>query len=544
MTRLVSLLVVAAIIGMAAVAIVPGPVHAMTGSGTAEDPYMIYDVTDLQDMEDDLDAYYELANDIDASATSGWNGGAGFDPIGTWTDPGDTEFSGELDGNGYTISDLYINRSGTRYVGLFGALDGASVANLTIKDADITGSRDVGILAGIAYSDLEYVIIKEGEVVAVYGSNTNLGGLYGSGTSTVWRCAVDGTTVDGAGAYVGGFIGQAGGANIQECYSTGTLVPYSGYQRGGFIGWIYIAATIRNCYSRMSTGYGGLIGYNWYTSTVVDNCYSTGEVAVGGGGLIGKKEQGITCTDSFWDTQTSGTSTSAGGTGKTTAQMKTQSTFTDAGWDFDTIWGIGGCVNDGYPYLLWWYDPPDMIDDIYQVVWFQPNDIIVGTTLPNRAEEEDGIITWGANPAGIDMSLGDFVPEETYDFEPLIPSGSDIIEPEPETLTGDVDTSRLENNPLHPLVRILVSGSDGRLTDRLVWLAIGWFILIACMLIVHLGYASQQEGGEPQHFILTTLTGLSLAILFYVIGIFPLWPVILLAFGFIGSIVYERMPVL
>jgi hypothetical protein len=54
----------------------------MTGSGTVGDPYIIYDVTDLQAMINNLAAYYELANDIDASATSGWNGGLGFEPVG------------------------------------------------------------------------------------------------------------------------------------------------------------------------------------------------------------------------------------------------------------------------------------------------------------------------------------------------------------------------------------------------------------------------------------------------------------------------------
>ena len=48
----------------------------MTGSGTQADPYIIHNVSDLQAVENDLDAYYELANDIDASATSGWNAGA------------------------------------------------------------------------------------------------------------------------------------------------------------------------------------------------------------------------------------------------------------------------------------------------------------------------------------------------------------------------------------------------------------------------------------------------------------------------------------
>ena len=52
---------------------------------------------------------------------------------------------------------------------------------------------------------------------------------------------------------------------------------------------------------------------------------------------------------SFWDIQTSGQTTSAGGTGMTTAQMKTLSTFTSAGWDFVSVWGLA--ENQTYPYL-------------------------------------------------------------------------------------------------------------------------------------------------------------------------------------------------
>jgi hypothetical protein len=45
-------------------------------------------------------------------------------------------------------------------------------------------------------------------------------------------------------------------------------------------------------------------------------------------------------TDCFWDKETSGQTTSAGGTGKTTAQMKTLSTFTEASWDFASVWAM------------------------------------------------------------------------------------------------------------------------------------------------------------------------------------------------------------
>jgi hypothetical protein len=67
------------------------------------------------------------------------------------------------------------------------------------------------------------------------------------------------------------------------------------------------------------------------------------------GGLVGINVGQV--TGSFWDTQTSGLSTSAGGTGKTTAEMQMISTFTSAGWDFWNIWDI--CEGTNYPRLVW-----------------------------------------------------------------------------------------------------------------------------------------------------------------------------------------------
>jgi hypothetical protein len=97
-------------------------------------------------------------------------------------------------------------------------------------------------------------------------------------------------------------------------------------------------------------------------SGTITNCYSTGDVNgtgsfVDAGGLVGYSSGGVAA--SFWDIQTSGQTWSAGGTGKTTAEMKTKSTFTDAGWDFvgetingpNDVWTIKEGV--GYPKLVW-----------------------------------------------------------------------------------------------------------------------------------------------------------------------------------------------
>lgn len=91
----------------------------------------------------------------------------------------------------------------------------------------------------------------------------------------------------------------------------------------------------------------------------ITNSYSAADVSTyyhdlwGEGGIAGYSYNGSIVSNSFWDTQTPSTVliTEGGGTGKTTAQMKTQSTFTDAGWDFTNIWLMDADLNNGYPSL-------------------------------------------------------------------------------------------------------------------------------------------------------------------------------------------------
>lgn len=550
MRKICALLAFALVAGLL-LSFVPQPVSAMTGSGTAEDPYMIYDVDDLQDIQNDLSAYYELANDIDASATATWNWDAGrgvyegFVPIGYPLD----NFTGQLNGNFYTIDGLYMDIQDTSTdnvgVGLFSEIGGAAVVrNLFITNADITVDKSGGectIFVGILTGNIESSGISDvsttGNLDVDWASPSSIvngvGGLAGAGHyGDITRCCsyanVDFKDSTGqAPIAVGGLIGYWDGEDLSDCFARGTVYGWS-------------TSSYSSC--------GGLIGRQHEASSYTS--YSTGEVSAYFpyssrlGGFMGSKYTGY-CSNCFWDLQTSGLASSACGTGKNTAEMKTESTFTDAGWDFDTVWTIGPTVNDGYPYLFWWYDPPEMISDANQVVWFQPNAIIEGTTLPNRAQNGtliDGEIHWGANPAGITISHGELVPEEEYEFEPVVPVSPDIIKPEPASPTTDVDTARLVNNPLYPLVQI-ISSVPG-FTERLVWLGLAWLIVIGAMLLVHLGFDTRKGTEKPQHFVLTTITGLGLSILFYTMGIFPLWVVILMAFGLVGAIIWERQPVM
>jgi len=77
---------------------------------------------------------------------------------------------------------------------------------------------------------------------------------------------------------------------------------------------------------------GGLVGKN--ENTIV-SCYAVGFINgyTDTGGLVGLDESGVV-TCSFWDVDSSGMTTSAGGEGKTTGEMQDPNTFVSAGWDF------------------------------------------------------------------------------------------------------------------------------------------------------------------------------------------------------------------
>jgi hypothetical protein len=156
--------------------------------------------------------------------------------------------------------------------------------------------------------------------------------------------------------YVGGLVGyHYYFGMITNCYSAGS-VSGNNYV-GGLVGYNSYCVAITNCYSAGSVSgnnyVGGLVGYNGSNNckSNIRNCYSTGSVTGSSfvGGLVGYNYGNI--SSSFWDVNTSGWPTSAGGTGKTTAEMKTKSTFTSALWDFVNLWDI--CEGTNYPRLQW-----------------------------------------------------------------------------------------------------------------------------------------------------------------------------------------------
>jgi len=207
------------------------------------------------------------------------------------------------------------------------------------------------------------------DIDCTYCTQDPAGALYnaGAGFEPVGTIATPFTGVfDGNGYTITGlkinrpatnYIGLFGVCRNVEIKNVGMInVDTSGNDDvGSLVGLNRNDNTVTNCYATgavsgvggIGGGTGGLVGRN-YSSSIMTNCYSTCVVSGNPyiGGLVGRNNSGV-YADCFWDTETSGQATSAGGTGKTTAQMKQEATFTN--WDFTTIWAI---VEDtSYPTL-------------------------------------------------------------------------------------------------------------------------------------------------------------------------------------------------
>jgi hypothetical protein len=148
---------------------------------------------------------------------------------------------------------------------------------------------------------------------------------------------------------------------------------------GGLIGEL-LQGMLADSYSHASaTGYihiGGAVGsIGWGDPGYVQRCYSTGAVTLtpggySGGGLIGRLASG-SATASYWDTQTSGMGSSAGGAGVQglpTADLTYPGSLSQyTGWDFADVWrhDTASLQNQGYPYLAWQEVPaPDAVQNL------------------------------------------------------------------------------------------------------------------------------------------------------------------------------------
>jgi len=323
-------------------------VAPLLGNGTIGNPYQIASLENLYWIGTNtanLDKYYIQTANINASATKDWFKDKGWKPIGNHSFP----FTGSYNGKGYIIDSLFIYRTESDTIGLFGYINNHTIIDsLGMTNAQINGGSFVGGLVGYTYTATINSCFTTG---AISGVN-NVGGLSGYEHYLTLSNCYSTANVSGEES-VGGLAGQTMLDVISNCFATGLVLGTDNV--GGLIGLNTITA-IYNCYSTGNVNgnskIGGLIGYNSNSSSV-NTCYSAGNVTGidNTGGLVGDNISSYV-TNCFWDTETSGQSYSDGGTGKTSVEMKTKSTFTDAGWN-ESFWYFSSRKNDGYPYLYY-----------------------------------------------------------------------------------------------------------------------------------------------------------------------------------------------
>jgi hypothetical protein len=455
--------------------------HFTDGTGEANDPYLISTSSELNKIGHNprlMTKHFKLVDNIDFT-------GVDFFPIGN---PGN-RFSGVFDGNNHTVSNFTYNSSVINRVGFFkyvvgtnseikdlglippdvnagtldyvgsmvGQISYGSITNCWSDGGSITGGDFVGGLVGLSEFGNIYNSYSSTNVMG----DKNVGGLCGCNSrGTVSNCYTEGSMVE-ARLRVGGVVGLNSAGEVSNCYaavsvigetSVGGLVGFNAlgivinsysessvagkgdYRNkiGGLVGENY-DGTASNCYASGNvTGYdnlGGLLGYNFGSIT---NCYATASVSGSGskGGLVGYNVEGSIISASFWDVNSSGLGVSDGGIPKTTAEMQTRSTFTDAGWDFvgetangtDDVWVIRNGLD--YPKLVWtgYYGGHGTQENPYEIwtagqmneIGANPNDWDAHFVLMNDINMADYTYTTALIAPVI-------FEEDSVDFGPVIP---------------------------------------------------------------------------------------------------------------------------
>lgn len=391
------------------------------GSGTETDPFLIATAEDLDSIDldpNDFYSHFKMTSDIDLSGYTGDQ----FNIIGDNNNP----FMGVFDGNGHTISNFTYQGADYSSVGLFSVVgiwnDYNSllieIKNLTLLNPDVnTANNYVGALIG----HCEHATVKNCTV-----TNCNISGAESTGGISGYNgifinCHVTGT-VNGEN-YVGGIAGEYG--SLANCSASGNVTgqDYVGgligregatiacsKVSGAITGNQYVggltgnSTIIYNSYSDANVNgsdkVGGLAGIN---EDSITNSYSTGSVngLTNTGALVGYDNSG-SYDNCFFNTDVNPSmpgipnSADPNVTGKTTAQMQTQSTFTNAGWDFtgeyengpSNYWAMPPAT--GYPVNYWQENPQSSLPTFSGGSGTEQDPYIINTV--------DDINMIGANP--------------------------------------------------------------------------------------------------------------------------------------------------
>ena len=232
------------------------------GEGTEDNPYTIASAAHLAIMAQKINAgdtaynnkFYKLVEDVDLTEYGRtFDGGKGWIPIGK----NPNFFMGHFDGNGKTITGLYIKitESASEGIGFFGCLNSATVKNLNITDVNISAAaRWTGGVSGVAMG------------------------------STINNCYVSGILYTVL-YQIGGIVGEALNSTVADCYTQVSVIatsgagsPYDGFSAGGIVGWLSAGSIVTNCYATGTVSglchVGGVVGeiQSGGSNSKVTNC--------------------------------------------------------------------------------------------------------------------------------------------------------------------------------------------------------------------------------------------------------------------------------
>ncbi|WP_286029742.1 GLUG motif-containing protein [Anaerotignum lactatifermentans] len=240
------------------------------GVGTGGDPYQITNAAELywfaglvngtlNGVQQNTAACAVLMNDITINdnvlnADGNLNSGSftEWTPIGSYDISGEKAYTGTFDGNGHTISGLYVD-SDARYIGLFGCVgNGGTIQNVGVVDSYISNTKNYANVGGVCgYNEGSIKnSYNTGEVNTGKVSGGTVGGVCGVNCSTIENCYNTGeVTGEGAVSDVGGVCGENLSGTIENCYNTGEVTGEGEVSDvGGVCGKNY-KGTIENCYN-------------------------------------------------------------------------------------------------------------------------------------------------------------------------------------------------------------------------------------------------------------------------------------------------------
>jgi hypothetical protein len=324
------------------------------GSGTLSSPYQIRTVEQLLLINtlQHLDKHFVLIGDIDLEGTVYSESLIGPSFYETYF-----PFSGTFNGSGYSIRNLKSS------CGLFGYIRNAVIKNLGVENVEITGGGTIGAICSYNHGGTIDNCFSSGVIEGLF----DVGGICG------WTFR----EYKGDLPYIPGLTLPAintplitrccSTAHVTIRYPENMMAQESWGTAGGLCGYAEDAQLNNNCTrgriqgvgcisvwgSERNVRNGGLAG--WVNNCIIFNNYSASEVVSGlphssPGGLCGRVAGADNIfVGNYWDIEVSGQASSAFGTPKSTAQMKTMSTF--EGWNFADIWRI--CDGMNYPRLQW-----------------------------------------------------------------------------------------------------------------------------------------------------------------------------------------------